>query len=201
MSHILKGFIAIEGLDGAGTTTQLGILSEKLEQTGRKVFSTFEPTDGEIGRLIRRVLRHEVDIERKALAMLYSADRYEHLYGKGGISEMLSKGYVAISDRYFYSSFAYQMLDADYGFIRSLNPYPAPEHLIFIDPPVDTCLERIAKRSGERELFERRELLTKVRENYLRSFEDLDGDVDFIHVEGVLDIEGTRDRIFAALNL
>lgn len=201
MSHILKGFIAIEGLDGAGTTTQLGILSKKLGETGSKVFSTFEPTDGEIGRLIRRVLRNEVSIERKALAILYSADRYEHLYGKGGICEMLSNGYLVISDRYFYSSFAYQMLDADYGFIKNLNPYPAPEHLIFIDPPVDTCLERIAKRSGKRELFEKKDLLLRVRENYLRSFEDLDEGVDFIHVDGVLDIEGTRDRIFDALNL
>ena len=201
MGRILEDFIVIEGLDGAGTTTQLKILSKKLAETGKRVFSTFEPTDGEIGRLIRRVLRHEVEIDKKSLAILYSADRNEHVFGKNGIIEKLKEGQTVISDRYFYSSYAYQLLDADYDFIRNLNNYPSPEYLIFIDPPVDTCLERIVKRADEQELFEKKELLERVRENYQKCLEKMDSQTRLIHIEGILDIEQTSQKIFQALNL
>ncbi len=201
MGRILKDFIVIEGLDGAGTTTQLKILSKKLAEMGKNVFSTFEPTDGEIGRLIRRVLRHEVEIDKKSLAILYSADRNEHVFGKNGILEKLEEGQTVISDRYFYSSYAYQLLDADYDFIRNLNDYPSPEYLIFIDPPVDTCLERIIKRADEAELFEKKELLIKVRKNYQKCFERMDKKTKLIHIEGIFDIEETSQKIFQGLNL
>ncbi len=103
-------FIVFEGLDGAGTTTQLHLLEKNLKEAGVTVFATAEPTDSAIGRLIRSVLRKEISVEPKTLAMLYATDRYEHLYGKGGIIEHLDAGDTVICDRYLYSSIAYQSI-------------------------------------------------------------------------------------------
>ncbi len=195
MNSIIKDFIVIEGIDGAGTTTQKGRIESYLRGIGRNAVSTFEPTDKEIGRLIRAVLRSEIRMPDLSLAMLYAADRANHLYGEGGIIENTEKGNIVISDRYFYSSLAYQSLNLDYGKIESLNDYPHPEYLIFLDVDVKTCIERIEKRGEKKEIFEKESLLERIRENYLRSFENLPGSVKFLSIAGNKAIEETTEII------
>ncbi|MEW5814514.1 MAG: dTMP kinase, partial [Spirochaetota bacterium] len=97
---ILKGFIVFEGLDGSGTTTQVRLLSEKLTEKGIPVWTTCEPTDRFIGKNIRKVLRGEEKIEPPALALLFAADRYDHIYNPSdGIITHIDKAEWVLCDR------------------------------------------------------------------------------------------------------
>lgn len=192
---IIKNFVTIEGLDGAGTTTQLDLIAKHFD-----AMRTFEPTDGEIGKLIRRVLKKEFRTTSSSLALLYAADRHNHIYGENGIIENAEKRLV-VSDRYFYSSFAYQCLSVEKDFVKKINDYPHSQYVIFIDPPVSECMRRINARGEEKELFEKEATLKKVRENYLEIFSSLPEDVKYLHIEGILTIEETFERIKDFLTL
>lgn len=198
---IIDNFIVLEGLDGAGTTTQLDLLCKLLQEKGRKVLRTFEPTDGEIGALIRRIQRGEVQVTSEALALLYASDRHNHLYGREGILSFIDKGGLVLSDRYFYSSIAYQSSFVDGAYVRRINDYPHPGILIFIDTPVEECMRRINLRSGRKEIFEKEEILKKVRNNYLDAFKNLPEGVRFLKIEGIHSIEETTAMIKDFLNL
>ena len=115
MKDILSSFVVFEGLDGSGKSTQARILSQNLASGSRHdVVLTAEPTDRPIGTLVRSVLRHQVTTTSRALALLYAADRSDHLYnGESGILKSLDEGSIVISDRYFYSSLAYQGVTED----------------------------------------------------------------------------------------
>lgn len=187
MQKVLNDFIVLEGLDGSGKSTQEHLLISALKERGYDVYTTAEPTDGEIGKLVRRVLRHEVRTTSKALAMLYAADREDHLNSEGGIISQLESGRLIVQSRYLYSSIAYQSVDVDYDYVKAINDFPQPKVVIYIDLPPKTCLERIEKRGEGRELFDRLEFLTKVRENFLRCFRSLPEGVHYLYVDGSRD--------------
>ena len=198
---ILDKMIVFEGLDGAGTTTQNRLLKEKLEALGKKVFLTHEPTDNPIGKVVRDVLQHKFKTTAEALALLYSADRHDHIYNKEyGIQSHLEKGEIILADRFFYSSIAYQAVECSLEFVRTINQYPNPGFVIFIDTPVDNCLKRIEKRGDEKELFDREEYLSKVRENYIAEFSNLPKGVNFLKVDGRLSIEEIHDKVWSWLS-
>lgn len=189
---IEKGkLIVFEGLDGAGTTTQMHILKDKLENRNIKVFMTHEPTDNPIGRVVRAALQKKFRTTSRALALLYASDRDDHLFNSEyGIEKNLEEGTTVICDRYFYSSIAYQGVDLSCDFIAGINaPFPHADYIIFVDTPVEDCMERIEKRGEEKELFEREDYLRKVRENYLKEFSSLPEGVNLITIDGHLSIE------------
>ncbi len=195
MSGIIDGFFVLEGLDGAGTTTQKMLLKKELEKRGKSVFTTFEPTDGEIGKLIRRVLKGEIEIHELSLAYLFASDRANHIYGKDGIMENIRRGRIVISDRYFYSTLAYQSFDIKMEEIKKINDFPHPEAVIFIDTDPRLCIERINKRGEEKEIYEKEALLEKIREKYLKAFSSLPEGVRLIKIDGSSGIEETTEKI------
>lgn len=202
MSDILSSFICFEGLDGSGKSTQAGLLASELEKRGRKTFLTAEPTAGAIGRLIRQVLRHEFRTTPCALALLYAADRNHHLYNEeDGIVRNIRDGRVVISDRYFYSSIAYQGNTADVGYIRTINAYPHPEYVIYIDTPVDVCMARITSRGEGKELFDRTEFLKKVKDSFDSIFTALPPEVHFLRVDGSAPVDEQREKIASFVSL
>ncbi|CDK38119.1 thymidylate kinase [Halorubrum sp. AJ67] len=104
-------FISIEGVDGAGTTTQAQAVADELVErhdglTEDDTLVTAEPTDGEIGRLIRTGLAGDIELSQQALALLFAADRVNHI--KTTIEPALNDGKTVITDRYYLSSYAYQ---------------------------------------------------------------------------------------------
>lgn len=188
MQQILDRFIVVEGLDGAGTTTQMKALAEAFDQAGVNCHATFEPTSSPLGNLVRSVLRKEVVTTPLALAMLFSADREDHLnHPITGIVELLTKGTIVISDRYIFSSLAYQSVDCGFERVSGLNNFPLPKIIVYIDTPVEACLHRIDSRDNGRELFERQEFLAKVKDNYEMIFSDLPSDVTLLRVDGQMD--------------
>ena len=164
--EILDRFVVFEGLDGAGTSTQLEMLRDALQLRGTPCFATCEPTDGAIGKLIRAVLRGELEVSGCTLALLFAADRSEHLYGSDGVLAALRAGGSVACDRYLFSSLVYQSTDCSGEYVAAVNArFPLPRWLIFIDTPPEECQRRVAAR-GARELFDRLPLQRRLRERY-----------------------------------
>ena len=110
--NILQRLIVLEGLDGAGTTTQMRLLSERLTRDGKPHAATWEPTDGPIGQLLRSILARDTRAHPRSIALLYAADRNEHLYAPViGMEARAKKGEIVICDRYLFSSLAYQSVE------------------------------------------------------------------------------------------
>jgi len=154
LPRTLDGFIVLEGLDGAGTTTQQKLLEKSLSAGGIPHWTCAEPTELPSGRLVRQILRAEVEARPETLARLFAADRNEHLYGKNGIAERLSRGELVICDRYIFSSLVYQGISCGPELPEALNRgFPLPELLIFFDLPAEVSLGRLDSRPS-REIFE-----------------------------------------------
>lgn len=168
---VLDNFVILEGLDGAGTTTQLKMLETKLTSLELPHFCTCEPTEGAVGSLIRDVLNGKHNVNHKTIALLFAADRNEHVAGRqGGIFTRVTRGELVVSDRYLFSSFAYQGIECGFDYVQSLNSsFPLPSHVFFIDTPVELCQERIRGRQNP-DLFDKVAFQTKVRAGYLLAF-------------------------------
>ena len=199
----IKNFIVLEGLDGCGTTTQTALLAEKLEKAGIPSVSTNEPTNLSIGRFIRSVLQKKKSVDPFTLALLFSADRNEHVYGKNGIAEHTEAGKMVICDRYLFSSLAYQSLFMDYETVAELNRYyPLPEYLFYIDLSPEECQERMAARGEEAELFERLELQRKIEANYKKTLALLSGsEMKTIIIDGRSPIQEIHRQICKVLGI
>ena len=194
--EILDRFVVLEGLDGAGTTTQSGLLLEALQRSGERCHATREPTGGPIGRLLRAALRGEVQMTPCTLALLFAADRNEHLHSPDGIVAALGAGGYVVCDRYLFSSLVYQSLDCSAAYVAALNVrFPLPRHLIFLDTPPELCQRRVAARQ-RRELFEELPLQQRLRQRYLAVLRQFaDHGVTVRRVDGT----GSRDAVFARI--
>jgi dTMP kinase len=167
-------FIVLEGLDGSGITTQGRLLRDWLgDERDIPAIHTQEPSEGPVGSLIRQALRHRVNCDPATLALLFAADRLDHL--TSDIQPRLDAGYVVVCDRYYLSSLAYQTSEIqDTDWLVSINSRARqPDLTLFFDVPVETCLARIARARHETQRFERAETLARVRSNFLRFIEEL----------------------------
>jgi len=194
MADVLKGFWVLEGLDGAGTTTQLKNLETYMNGKGIRVFRTAEPTIYESGLLIRRVLSGQFKVPQSTTAYLFAADRDNHLNNpEYGIKAHLASGEKVICDRYFFSSLAYQSIGFSFEEVQRLNSaFPYPELVLYVDTPVEDCIKRIDSRGEEKEIYEKLDYQIKVRDNYERIFSALPSGCRLIRVDGRL----SREEIF-----
>jgi len=167
--EILKNFAVFEGIDGSGTSTQIGLLEDFFQKSKLSLpplYKTFEPTNGSIGKLIRSALRKEIVFTPKTIAMLFAADRNEHLYGLEGIVERCSRGELVVSDRYLPSSLVYQGITCGEEFPTLINQgFPRPELLLYFDVDPETAIKRIAGRE-QAEIYEYLEFQILVRQRY-----------------------------------
>lgn len=171
-------FIAFEGIDGSGKSTQVKLLSERLKKEGHKVYTTFEPTDSPIGSLIRNVFNHRIEADHKTIAGLFVADRLDHLLNKAnGILKKMEEGYTVITDRYYFSSYAYHGTHMPMDWVIEANALSAellrPDLNIYIEVTPEVSMERLQKGRSHLELYETKENLRNVREMYLAAFERL----------------------------
>ena len=163
---VLKNFVVFEGIDGSGRTTQLELL--KNTPAARPFDFSAEPTQGETGKFLRRVLSGNVALDARTTAYLFAADRAEHLYAADGIMGKAERGTVCVSDRYLFSNIAYQGVTCGEELPRRLNePFPLPELLFFFKIAPATALGRIGGR-GAHEIYERLDFLRMVAERYER---------------------------------
>ncbi|MEM3612459.1 MAG: dTMP kinase [Candidatus Bathyarchaeia archaeon] len=163
-------FICVEGLDGCGKTTQAKILVRKLRKIGYDAVYTAEPSRGKIGKFIKRYCLHgSKRISSIVEALLFAADRYEHVETE--IIPALKDGKIVVSDRYLYSSLAYQgAAGLNLDWIRRINEHAIPPNLaIFIDVEPNTVIKRLKPKKS---VMENLETQRKVREVYLKFVEN-----------------------------
>ena len=161
---VLKNFIVFEGIDGAGTSTQI---KKFVDNAPEKYIATAEPTSGPTGKFLRRMLSGEFQVDEKANAYLFAADRCEHIFGKGGVKELCESGKTVVSDRYFFSSLAYQSVSCGLELPQLLNsPFPLPEYLFFFDINPEISLGRVNARNGHKEIYENIEAQKKIAALY-----------------------------------
>ncbi len=200
----LRNFIVFEGIDGTGTTTQLKILQDRYRErqgdSAEKTVFTCEPTSGEIGKLIRKCLKGEIVYTADTLARLFAADRCEHLYGTGGIVEQCAAGKAVFTDRYLFSSLAYQGETGNPELPELLNrDFPNPEYLFFFDIDPEISMARVESRSGNLEIFEKRDFQKKVRARYLEIIaraEQCEKDMKIIRIDATQTVEEIAQKIW-----
>ncbi|MEL6864476.1 MAG: dTMP kinase [Bacteroidota bacterium] len=193
-------FIALEGIDGSGKSTQTKKLAEKLKAAGHQVYSTYEPTDSPIGSLIRNIFKGRLKVDDKSLAALFSADRLDHLLNEvNGIVQKMKDGHTVIMDRYYFSSYAYHGTHMSMDWVIASNAMSAeilrPDLNIFIDVPPEVCIQRLQSNRQQIELYETLDNLIAVRNKYFEAF-DLLADQEKI---AIIDGNQPIDAITAAI--
>ena len=177
-------FICIEGLDGCGKTTQAKLLAKKLKKSHNTVY-TAEPSRGKIGTYIRKsYLYGEKRLSIVLEALLFAADRIEHVENE--VIPALKEGRLVISDRYVYSSLAYQgAAGLNLDWIEKINEHALqPDLAVFIDVDPEAVVSRLKPKKS---VMEDLETQKKVRQIYLKFVEDgrltrIDGDRSEIEV-------------------
>jgi len=166
-------FVVLEGIDGSGTTTQLERLVGHLEGRGRRAHGTREPSRGPIGLLLRELLlgRHALPngapADGQAMALLFAADRRDHL--RREIEPQLASGADVVSDRYLMSSLAYQAEEADRDWVASLARGLRPADLtILLDVPVEVAAARRRAAGRVTERYDDDEVQARVAAGYRR---------------------------------
>jgi dTMP kinase len=163
---VLMNFVALEGGDGSGTSTQLALIRKRLQGNSAPFHICFEPTDGPIGSLVRSALRHDVVLLSETVARLFAADRGEHLYSEGGIVPRCNNGELVVCDRYVPSSLVYQGLECGEQLPALLNEgFPLPELILYFDIDPRIACERFSLRPVK-DIYERLDFQIKVRERY-----------------------------------
>ncbi|UCF44722.1 MAG: dTMP kinase [Candidatus Bathyarchaeota archaeon] len=161
-------FICIEGLDGSGKTTQAKLLTQKLRKSHKAVY-TAEPSQGKIGTFIRRsYLYGEQRLSSIIEALLFAADRIEHVEAE--VLPALNQEKLVISDRYLYSSLAYQgAAGLSLEWIEKINEHALrPDLAILIDVDPKTAIHRLKPNKS---VMENMETQQKVRKIYLKFVE------------------------------
>ena len=161
-------FIVLEGLDGAGTTTQAALLADALRLRDLRVCLTAEPTSGPLGRVLRAHVAGELSLDPVTTALAFTADRSDHLTRV--VRPALTAGEWVVCDRYLLSTLAYQgaegvdrqrILDASAGF-------EVPDLTVFLDVPESDLAQRLATRAAA-ERYEAPELAGRLRASYEES--------------------------------
>lgn len=167
--------LVLEGVDGAGTTTQARLLGERLRAEGGKVHVTAEPSGGPVGTLVRQVLARRIagkgggPFDPAALALLFAADRLDHHAVE--IAPKLAEGVDVVSDRYALSSLAYQGLaTGDMAWVEGLNVRAPPADVtLFLRARSEVALRRRRAASLDREIFEVSTFQRRVAGSYERA--------------------------------
>ena len=197
---LLKNFIVFEGIDGAGTSTQIKKLCDRNRDL---LIATAEPTDRATGRFLRQMLAGDFTLDEKTSAYLFAADRCEHIYGQGGVEELLKAGKIVISDRYFFSSLAYQSVSCGKEIPRLVNsPFPLPQVLFYFEIKPEISLSRVEARDGRREIYEKMDYQIKTAKLYdevISEYENNREGMKIIRIDASKSIEEIADFIYTTL--
>jgi len=194
-------FIAFEGLDGSGKTTQFNAIINRLAAKKINCIAEKQPSNcNPIGLLLRDIVKnaHDVSLSPLSLAKLFSIDRYEHVVNN--IKPHIDAGRHVLIDRYVFSSFAYQgqafTFDEIYSFNRDAIELLMPDLTIFIDTTPEECTHRIASNRASQELFDDNGIV--IRNNFYNAFEKMKTSPTAI-INGNQPTDAVTDEIWKAV--
>jgi dTMP kinase len=192
-------YIGIDGIDGCGKSTIVNLLKEDLERNGYKVFIKKEP--GPLRDKIIEIIGkpHEENLEYGVtLALLFTADRQIQNIE---LNKILNEGYIVISDRTLYSTFAYQSLyqGFDINWLKEISKYVRRPDITFIlDLPAEEAIKRIENRNNKKNYYERLEFLEKVRKRFLE-LKKIFPDDNIIYIDATKKPKDILDEILSKL--
>ena len=194
-------FLAFEGIDGSGKTTQLHLLTQRLLKAGYLCCETREPTGGPVGSIVNQILQKRLIVDERVTAMLFAGDRLDHLLNEYNvICKKITSGVHVISDRYYLSSYAYNSAAAPLEWVMQLNEQAAqilrPAAHIFVDVSPEVAVKRILTNRQETELYETMDQLTAVRDRFYRIFEMVKEKENVIIVNGNLAPEQVEEEVW-----
>lgn len=177
------------------------MLAGRLMEIGIEAYKTVEPTEGPVGRLIRRMLSGKIAVDQRTIASLFAADRTDHLVGETeGLCKKVEKGRVVLCDRYYFSSYAYHAQFIDMEWVIHANALNAdlltPDVTLFIDVDPDASFERIKKRGGPLEMYEKIDMMNQVRTNYFKAFDRLKDKETVTVIDGNNSIEAVSEAVW-----
>jgi dTMP kinase len=188
--------IAFEGIDASGKTTHSQKLVDRLNEEGLKAIYTKEPTEGPIGQMIRKVLSREIKVTPISLQYLFCADRANH---QVEIEELLSKGHIVVTDRYFWSAVAYGISDLGgspdfyltaFSVLSFYNRFIRPDFTFYLDINVAEAAQRISKSHKHKEIYDDKNKLSKIDESYKKLIGKFPQEFTVINANGSIDEVG-----------
>ncbi len=178
-NHYPGKLVVLEGIDGSGKTTQTHKVADTLNKKGIKAVFTKEPTDRITGKLIHEFLTGKIALSPVALQYLFAADRAVH---QEEIESYLKQGFTVVSDRYFWSSVTYGMIDKNIDFSKALsnadyiltaysilsmyNQFIVPNKTFYLDVSVQTALARLKEKNTHAQAYEKKANLEKLVKGY-----------------------------------
>ncbi|NWG10169.1 dTMP kinase [Candidatus Bathyarchaeota archaeon] len=182
-------FVCVEGLDGCGKTTQAKFLVKTLKKMTYNAIYTAEPSRSHIGKFVKKYCLHgKGRISAVIEALLFAADRYEHVESE--VTSALKKGKIVVSDRYVYSSLAYQgAAGLDLKWIEAINKHAIkPDLALFLDVKPEIVIQRLKSKKS---VMENLETQRKVREFYVKFVEN----GELVRIDGNKSKEDVADAI------
>lgn len=194
-------FVVFEGIDGSGKSTQIRLLHDRLMHSQISCKLTSEPTEGPIGKLIRKAFSGQFLTSQAVIAALFAADRLHHLMEPNqGIQDILKSGHWVLCDRYYLSSYAYHSVHVPLDWVIHCNQLSLellkPDLTIFIDVPPELCFERISSKRTYLEMYESIENLKMVREKYYEAFDIISSNDRPVIIDGEKSIEDIHQMIW-----
>lgn len=204
-------FIVIEGIDGAGTTTQTTRLAQQLATSNVPALPTHQPTRSAIGQLLRQSMRtditqHEVLPIWSTMSLLFVADRMNHLAQV--IEPALQAGTTVVCDRYDYSTLAYQSIAAKQAgvethvslpWLQALNRFALrPDLTIVLTLPLQTAKARRDARGEHDELYENETMQAQLCETYLKISHFFPTD-EILEIDGSVSIDDVAAEVWQAV--
>lgn len=188
-------FIVFEGIDGSGKTTIVKLVADKLIENGYSVVLTAEPTNGPIGKIIKEYLTNAENRDIVYEALLFAADR--HWHNENIIKPGLEKVDFVISDRYVFSSYAYQSnkgISSDW--LQLINRHILnPDYIFLINISPDLGLSRLIESGRSLKITEKRDVLNHVHMKYL----EMANKYNFIILDGSKKPNTLVDEIISIL--
>ncbi len=194
-------FIVFDGMDGTGKTTQMRRLSERLAAEGVPSVLSAEPTTSEDGRRLRRALSGQDPATNSRLAALFLLDRIGH---NAEIADWLAEGKTVLSDRYYYSSMAYQGQGDAFEWVARMNldcpDIRRPDGCILLDmEPADSMARiRVGRTADELEIYETVTQQEAIRARFARIAEYLEGRDLILKVNAAGTVEEVAARVYEA---
>lgn len=199
-------YIALEGIDGSGKSTQLHLVAEKLRKENIPLTLTSEPrSDSVVGKIIREVLSSKVSLPAAAMQYLMTADRV--INHETIVKPALEKGEMVLSHRSFWSVVPYGVMDRNekineknadilmvaQGLLSQYHQFICPDITFYLDVPVDLALKRLAHMDKQKEIYEKKEKLEQIKKGY--SWEMKRFPQKFVVIDGTRDEKKITEEI------
>lgn len=205
-------YVAIEGIDGSGKSTQIEDLKKYLEKQGKKVVYTSEPRkEGAIvGELIHEILLSKIKFPMEGMQFLYTAERISNHHDV--IEPALKEGKIVISHRSLWSNVPYGMLDKGvviydsndarvidlvHGLLALYHQFIIPDITFYLRVSSETAIKRLQKMDKVKEIYEKKEKLEKILRGYEWQIKHYPG--EFVVIDGEQDEEKVFKDIIKAM--